>query len=369
MNAFQKVSAAHALDTPPVSGGATLKELVQFSLGDDAQRQQQFAELQSQFRADPAKLWDAATQAFGPETTKKLQLDGQLGYLTNNNAPLIKNLKAIEQEPLGSMLDLARRGYYQSDKWSGLIGDNVPDQIPGADKAEKQANYADLLATQLRLSYPTAVVSGLVQSQAIGLNASDDVRNGVVQFLDQQEGKFEIGMQPVEQYLERNQLTAQVPAQVTTQLKRLQRVYQITPNDQALTGLIKHDLDSAYKVVRYDQDEFVSTFKDDLGGEQAARLTYAKSLQVHNAVLNIVTSYLTLSNAPLLGQNTMALVVDPTPGGALAQAQPGADVSLTRRSKVSSARWISAPATSVARSFSPAAYLVDLLMFVDQRAE
>ena len=109
-------------------------------------------------------------------------------------------------------------------------------------------------------------------------------------FSREHQGKFEIGMQPVEQYLARNNLDNQVDPKVTQEIKRIQRVYQITPSTTAMNALLKKDLDSAYAVVRYDQASSSRRFKDELGGEAQARLTYAKAQQVHNAVLNIATS-------------------------------------------------------------------------------
>ena len=60
-----------------------------------------------------------------------------------------------------------------------------------------------------------------------------------------------------------------------------------------MNALLKKGVDSAYAVVRYDQMSSSRAFKGELGGEAQARLTYAKAQQVHNAVLNIATSYLT----------------------------------------------------------------------------
>ena len=55
--------------------------------------------------------------------------------------------------------DLAARGYYTPAKWAPLIGSSIPPGIPGADADEQAANYAQLLAAQVRIAFPTAVMA------------------------------------------------------------------------------------------------------------------------------------------------------------------------------------------------------------------
>ena len=174
-------------------------------------------------------------------------------------------------------------------------------------------------------------------------------------FLTEHQGKFEIGVQPVEQYIAQNNL--QVADETVQQVKRLQRVYQITPSDQALTGLMKRGIDAAYHVVRYDKDTFVQSFAADLGGADQAALTYDKSVQVHNAVLNIALSYLNARTAPAIGVHSPASILNPAPanaGDVIAYA--------TLESLFGSMDFC---ACDHCRSIlSPAAYLVDLLLFL-----
>ena len=182
-------------------------------------------------------------------------------------------------------------------------------------------------------------------------------------FSTEQHGKFEIGMQPVEQFIARNNL--QVPPEVTPEVKRIQRVYQITPSDTAMNALLKKGLDSAYAVVRYDQDEFVETFKGELGGEAQARLTYAKAQQVHTAVLNIATSYLIASTAPAIGGHSQAQIVNPAPRGLDPQAANAGDVIAYPTLEGLFGEMDYCECEHCRSILSPAAYLVNLLQFMD----
>lgn len=354
---FQKLAASHSLDAPALVGVSSLKDMLTVSLGGDGEKQKQFAEIYTQHRSDPQQLWLKIKDAFGETEAKRLQLDGQLGYLTLNNAPLIQRLhQEVEHDGITDPLDLVERGFYRGEKWESLL-EEIPPEIPGKNHDERSSNYADLLAAQVQLSYPTAVVAQMVRNEETPL-LSVDTKEAVHAFLHDHQGKFEIGMQPVEQYIARNALT--LAAEVTSEIKRIQRIYQITPNDQAMNILLdkKTDLDSASAIVRKGRGEFLQDFSDRIG-EGDAKLIYAKAEQVHNAVLNIALSYLGAAAGPAIG----AGILDPQP-------QPPANATdviaySTLEGLLGEMDYCScAHCRSI---LSPAAYLVDLLLFCDRQ--
>jgi hypothetical protein len=367
VQAFQKLRASHALDARSLEGASSLKELLQVSLGQDKERQQRFAELFAQNAAEPAKLWKQVAKALGDETANRLQLDGRLAFLTLNNAPLVEKLHGAERDPLGSTRDLALRGYHRPEKWAMLI-DKAPEQIPGESDDERKRNYAEILATQVRVSYPTAVLADRVAQGEVPLAGPADVAKGVQEFLTEHQDRFEIGMHPVERFIAQNKLGDKVSEPVRTELKRMQRVYQITPTDQAMSGLLRKNVDSAFAIARYQQDDFVKAFKDDLGGEHIALLTYAKATKVHGAVLNIASAYLTARRAPSLGAppsggTEQVPLVDPGAKGDAAAHASDVIAQPTLETLFGSMDFCTC---SECRSIlSPAAYLVDLLLFAD----
>lgn len=357
---FQSSAARQALDSRATAGTSSLREMLALTLKDDRERQERFAELQARHREDPEKLWGAVRQELGPEIADRLQVDGQLGFLTLNNAPLIERLHRDGRGPLATTRELVDRGLYQARKWEELVGDAIPAEIPGATVAEKRANYTELLASQVRLSFPTAVLAERVRSGE--LNVGAEGRDGVAELLSKNDGKFEIGLQPIDQFLARNRMEEAVAEPVKREIRKLQRVYQITPDDRAMQVLLDDGLDSAYRVVRFDQEEFVSRYRDRLGGEEKAKLVYAKSQQVHMAVLNVATSYVMSRTAPALGMNRDDLVLTPRPKA----PEDFSDVIAypTLEKLFGSMDYC---ACDHCRSIlSPAAYLVDLLQFIDR---
>ena len=360
---FKTHSAARLLEDPAQIGPSSFKELIQGTLEDTAE-QQRFAQLYYDQRDNLESFWETVRTEF-PKVADRLQLDGKLGFLTTNNAPLIQRLHA-RHTGLQTPLDLVRQGLYRKEAWDELLNDDVsiPDEIPGATPAEKKARYAAFMASQLRLSYPTAVVAEMVRADAMPLRADQSVKEAVTQFLDRHQGEFELGIHPVEQYLQKNDLSLE--PQALDQVKKLQRVYQISPSDEAMAKLLERNLDSAYAIVRYDEETFVRAFMDDLGGAAQARLTYAKAHQVHHAVLNITTSYLLEKSAP-----SLYAIDDSLANGNESESADSAHN--TEDSGVLAYPTLEGIfgemdycACEHCRSWlSPAAYLVDLLLFLD----
>ncbi|MFJ6604901.1 neuraminidase-like domain-containing protein [Streptomyces lydicus] len=359
---FQRLSAEHALGATSGPGASTLRELLRPSLGDDVDRGH-FAAMLVAHRDDPAKMWDEVREAFGPVVADRLRLDGQLALLTLDNAPLISRLHdAAGENPLTSPADLARCGYHRPEKWHQPIEGLVPPQIPGDDEQTRAGNYAELLAAQVRLSFPTAVVADQVGRGTVKLSDDPAIQAAVHRFLADHAGAFEIGMQPIDHFIASADVDIQAP--VRDHIRRLQRVYQITPDDQAMSVLLEHGLDSAHSIVHHGTDALVARLGEQLGGEKVARAVAAKAQQVHLAVLNVATSYLTTRAAPALGADPDALLVDPGRQFDALRAdgqQPAA--SPTLEALFESMDYC---ACEHCRSvLSPAAYLVDLLLFAD----
>ena len=188
VQSFQAISAARTLAAAPPAGISTLQEMLPPTLPEAAQ-QRQFAQLYAQYQGDWASFWAAAEQAFGAAATAQLQMTGQLYTLTVNNQPLVSALLAAEASaPLTSTLDLATRGYYTPGKWAPLIGASIPPGIPGADADEQAGNYAELLAAQVRIAFPTAVLADQVAHGTLPVTGHRADRHRGGQLPDHQPG-------------------------------------------------------------------------------------------------------------------------------------------------------------------------------------
>jgi hypothetical protein len=206
-------------------------------------------------------------------------LTSQLLHLAAGDQALVAALMAAESSALGSIGDVAARGYYDPAKWTPLIGSDIPPGIPGADIEEQSSNYAQLLAAQVRIAAPTAVLADQIRRGILPITDNPDVARGVADFLTSNQGKFEIGIEPAESYAARTGLTG-VPAEVMRQVERLQRAYRLTSDHAGLAVLLRRNLDSAFAITRYDLEGFADALASELGGAARATAIHAWATQV-----------------------------------------------------------------------------------------
>jgi hypothetical protein len=285
---FAVEGPGRVLTSPHHPGLSPLGELLAVSLEKDAQRLR-FAELLQHHRGDGEALWTQVRLEFGAATTDRLQLDARLANLTLNNAPLMRRLH--DKVSPGSTLDLVRLGFDRPEEWKALLTTDMPIPSRGdaTASAEDVTRYANHLASHLRLAHPTAVVAERVLRNHIRLSDDEGVRGSVHAFLSEHQDRFDFGRQSIATFVRQEGL--QIHEGTLHHLGRLQRVYQITPSDEAMDTLLVHGLDSAHDVLQLDEKTFTAQFEQTLG-HTTARLTYAKARQVHNAVVNIATSYM-----------------------------------------------------------------------------
>jgi hypothetical protein len=384
---FQKLSAQKRLTSAPLIGTSALKDLLAVSQLSEGE-QTKFSELLTEHRQDTTKLWEAVANEFGPQRAKQLQVDGKLSLLTLNNAPLVSQIHTIAGNGgLNDPVQLAEKGLHRAADWLPLLDANnvqIPKEIPGDTPEKKKANYAEYLAAQIRISYPTASVAEMVRKGDLAVQSPAQVNT----FLTQNQGQFEIGVMPAEHFIARNNLN--VDKNTLTEVKQIERVYQITPDDRALNTLLKNGVNAAADVVRFERGAFIQKFGDQMGGAAIAAQTYDKSVQIHNAVLNVVVGYLAASNGipvgtrPLAQRNDAAVAEvrrgDGDGGGTFLQPAPKARIVEGNGNGAGPASDVIAYPTLESlfgemdfcacdhcRSIlSPAAYLVDLLQFLDQ---
>ncbi|HET6230770.1 MAG TPA: neuraminidase-like domain-containing protein [Longimicrobiaceae bacterium] len=361
---FRERAVGGLLTAPPAPGGSTLGELLGTSLRGDEAASRRFAELYQAHGDEPDTLWTRVEAELGKPAAERLQLDGKLSFLTLNNAPLLERIH-YEHAP-ATPADLVRAGLHRADAWLPLLeGVEIPDAVPGGSGDEKRASYAALMAGQLRLGYPTAVVAEQVRTGELPLRADPTVAAEVHRFLADPATGFELGMHPVEAYVRENGI--ELSNEVLGQVKRLQRVYQITPSDGAMQGLLEHGLDSARAVVQLDEQAFVQRYGGALGGEAEAAETHRKAAQVHHAVLSLATAYLLRGGAPPVHAITPAQTGGGVLGSAAGTASAPASAVLPYPTLEGLFGEMDYCACDHCRSvLGPAAYLVDLLRFVDR---
>ncbi|MEP7107393.1 MAG: neuraminidase-like domain-containing protein [Ferruginibacter sp.] len=265
---------------------SSLNDLVAVT-GLSEDNQKKFAGLYIDHDGDTDSFWEKATEAVGDEVNN-LKLVGKLAFLTSDNAPLIKKLTGglASTDPV----DLVRNGFYKPEKWTSVLDESitVPQSIEGQDRGK----YAEVMSAQLKISYPTAVVAEMVKAEELPLK-NPAVKDKVYQFFNATQGKFELGQNQLDDF--KNDVA---DIDTAKEIMRLQRTFQMSPSDDAMKVLLTNDLDSAYKILQHEQEDFIAKVKDGVGGEEQAKNMYAKAAQIHSTVMNLATSFLASRNSP-----------------------------------------------------------------------
>ena len=320
---------------------STLGDMLSVRLNAD--QQGIFLDTYRSTNSDPDALWSAlAERGFDERTIGALQTDAVLGELTRQNAPVVGRL--VERTRLGDAAELADQGFYRAAAWREVVGDDVPEGLT-------VEQYTSGLAAQVATRLPARVTSDLVRSNAVAV--APEARDEVAAFFAQRAANASIGVGPVRTW----EGFANLSPRAKEGALKVERLFQISPSNDAMVTLSSLGIDSALQVMRYSPAGFLAAFGDKFPSTMEARLTYAKAQQVHTTALTVATQYLTHRGAPnvysITGQKTRKA---PEPN-------PEIVASATLEDLFGSMDYCSCDhCRSV---LSPAAYFVELLEFID----
>jgi hypothetical protein len=367
LDTVRELATRAVLDQPSGVADGRLADLLQDALPDDGDRQR-FAEIYSEHRDTPDVLWSKVQEQFPDATAARLRLQGSLAGLTRNNAALIAKL---HHGPAPRRVgDLAAAGYHHASRWrQDLTADvPIPDDIPGEDDDARRDAYAATLAQDLRRTEPTAVLGAEVGEGTIPVAGPPGTERAVAAFLAEHHDRFDLAVHPVADYLA-EQAIELAPA-VQEEIATLQRVVAVAPTPEAVRGLRMLGFDSAQAVTAHGESGFVSRFASALGGEDVAVQTFRRSHQIHSAVLATATSHLVARAAPEVyaiprgGPGALTVAGESDGAAAALAAGPAPVLTLPNLDTLFGSADTSA-CEDCESVLSPAAYLVDLLEFLD----
>lgn len=383
---FANFSTRVRLNVPAPGSSSTYGQLLDKSgLSDEAKAV--FAPVYLNHRGSAAELWDEARKAgLDDAQIGKLQLQGKFAFLAGNSEKITAGLM---QKQINDPVQLLEHDFHRADSWvtevltqAGVPLDhrnNLTDAdkqklaviIPAAYAADKVEDrlesYAEDMARKVRVSYPThAVVRGIEQNEIV-LPANRDTtltlaRNATAQ-------GFRLGETPVETFFKthtgvRDGMNEAEFQGAQRQIKTLQRVYQITPTNEAMPVLMALDMTSAFDVMAYSEDEFIALYAGkyfDLYHKQPtaaeSRLVYRKAKQVSSVTYNLFTIARKLDSEPPVAGISAPVEVRESVRNELIKQFP------TMESLFGSMDFCECEHCRTV--LSPAAYLVDLLQFVD----
>jgi hypothetical protein len=346
-------AAQQLLEVAPPTAVSTLSDMLDISLA--AADRNTFLDVYRNAGDEPDGLWKGLEEAgFGREKIARLRATSALGRLTMQNAPVVGRL--IQKERIRGLDDLASNGFHAAERWSDVIGDSVPAGLtPDA--------YAAGLAAQVRIAAPTLVAADLVRRKQVELDGEGDK---VVDFLTGAHGAHTIGEEPMYRWEGFDELDEDGKSGALL----VERLWQISPSNESMAALARLKIGSAKKVAGYGREDFLALHGKEFPSDAEARMVHDKATQVHTTALTVATMYLAQRSMP----NVYAL------SGTAGKAAPKvADFALAGTAALKNGAGTTAAATlenlfqnmdycaceQCNSVFGPAAYMVELLEFLD----
>jgi hypothetical protein len=376
---FEQFAVNQKLDTRPAGGLASVRDMLDASkLPTNDERASQRSRFQSALLdvSSDVPLWERAAKAgVNERSIKTLQSQAKLAFLTNNNLPLMQVLQdGIGDASLGTAL--ATESWDKPEVWARTIQelggkDHVPAAYinPDAEDDDPVATYAEELARRVRVAYPTHVVSAMVERGDLVVPEAADDPGPVVQTLrSAAEAGFELGESPVAGFLAAHPSVyasddPAVRAKIDAGLNTLHRTYQLSPSNDAMKVLLDNGLGSAFDVVAMSEAQFMDRYGQLFPSQQQARLTYRKSEQVTAILYNFYTMSQQAAAAPILGPVSGQ---DAERVASIERIKQSLPPSPTMESLFGSMDFCECD--HCGSVLGPAAYLVDLLKFLDHDA-
>lgn len=378
---------------------STYKEMLNSS-GLNTIQQDVFASVFFKHSGDSAQLWKAARDEAGLNGghIRRLQLQGKLAFLAGNSEPMTARLM---NKNIKEPVELVTQGFHSPEKWklevlsvafqkAGIsqepldkitadkrskieaqLDDMIPVTYAVGTVFERLDAYAEDVARKVRLSFPTQVLGHLIEKDD-KYRFTSDHEETVSLLKNITEQGFRFGETPISMFLQSgagtgNQLSEVARQTATEQLKTLQRVYQITPANEAMPVLTALGIQSAFDVTGYSEKQFTSLFNakyQEIWNKPApsgmSENISSKSTQVCSVTYNLFAIARKLdSDLPIMAIS----------GTEVQHAEAKNDLKSVLKSYPTMESLFGSmdycECEHCRSVLSPAAYLVDLLQFVD----
>ena len=222
-----------------------------------------------------------------PELISGIQLTQQLHTLTNfqplvNELQKNRGIKSIEV-----LVDLDKA------EWQEIItASGIPDFIEGEDDNAKTERYAEVLENQLNAAFPTQRIRKMIANSELVFEKSE-VQTNLKKFLNDHKD-FDFRSTQIHKYVEENKASLEPSTleDVTKELMELQRLFQVSSSPAVLKILRENNLTSAYAIANIPRNNFINTYGVALGGADIAAGVHnrgqslAKRAEINAMVIN-----------------------------------------------------------------------------------
>ncbi len=323
-------------------------------------------------------IWQRAKEAGVSERgVERLQLQGKLAFLTLNNAELSEHVAArIDSSPI----ELIQQGFYNAAKWAALLrvelaGNDeerlsalIPPAFPGGTVEARLAEYSEELARRTRQCDPEAVTIQRLKDGAIdGVDAPS--RTMVLAFMEKAGPLgFRLG-DGVSSFIAANRTALGSLADDNVMLgavARFSSLRNVAGSDELLGGIYKLGYESASDIAAVDKPVFLKQLealdpKVVAAPWEQAQAHY-KATQVARTTYSVFDGFKRVDLATTGG----------VPGTVMLTPEQRAKVADKLKGQFPTLENLFGSVdfcecTECLSVLSPAAYLVDILNFIDPR--
>lgn len=369
--AFPDFATRTLLSRPAPGAPSTYGDLLSAS-GLEPEAREAFASAYLHADGTGEQLWaDARAAGLDEPGIARLQLHGKFAFLSGNSAPVTKQLM---EQGVTDPVELVDLDLYEPERWKDkarLIagGDDeqlaalIPAAYAGGGVEERLGLYAEDTARKVRRSYPTQVLGRRLERDAEDAFGLGELRTDTATVLKSAARQgFRLGQTPADAFFDSHPgVTVGIGdgklAAVRTEVKKLHRVYQMTPNDESIPILLKLGLDSAHDVVGVSEDTFVDLYGRYFSTPAEARLIHRKAVQISEATYSLFGVAAASGATPAMRGVSGAPEIRDQVRNDLVKQFP------TMESLFGSLDYCECEHCSSV--LGPAAYLVDLLQYVD----
>jgi ribosomal protein L7/L12/peptidoglycan hydrolase-like protein with peptidoglycan-binding domain len=288
-----------------------------------------------------------------PAVIKKLRLTHELSALTNNNTALTIALQRDSKvKSIDDLFDL------QKKDWLKLIDKSrvFDDDSFGTDAEKIKDAYATQIVDKLAANYPTKCILNMVKKHRLPIRNKVLEKN--LQSFFESTVEFDIAhSNPFDFEGKIKSADGLKPQDVLGEICKIQRVYQLSPKAELIPELMKNNLDSAASISKTPKRTFIRKFSNALAGEENALKLYQKAefIASRNELIMMLIGDYSFKINPLaaIGKNDRNKAIRE-----IQNRLPNYQDLFGFQS--------SCECNECRSVFSPAAYFVDLLRFLDK---
>ncbi|MEQ1742475.1 MAG: neuraminidase-like domain-containing protein [Candidatus Nitrotoga sp.] len=262
-------------------GGSEVAPRLLRAAGLNPEEQDAFLAAYLAHEGDIEAFWRSQRASSLAGKVQTLQATLQMGLVTLNNLPLVEALQTRNVRSLADIARLDRRELEQIITGSADILAAIPANDAAETAAQKATRTSEGIFEILHTTMPTAFVRAAYDK------SPDPLRRDVARVLANAP-QLELRDDHIDQFFADNPgALAGVanPETVKVQLKRVQRTLRVAPNAEHAEALMTAGLDSAQAVVSMAPAAFDELFADKFGGAIQTRQYYKKAKQVSATVL------------------------------------------------------------------------------------